>query len=466
MTQLFRPMALAAALSCCITLSGFMATARATVLTDAGAGHANAIPLDIAGVYGGYEKEFFFEGKANTYVADGAWKSDGKVKIKVKKADQPYKTRLLVRAPTDPAKFNGTVVVEWFNVSTGFDVEVDAIQGREELLSKGYAWVGVSAQSVGVSGLKRTKKDRYASLSIPSDTLSYDIFSDAARAVREQSDVLLGGLQAQRLIAVGQSQSAIRLTTYANAIQPVHQVFDGIFINSRAASGAGLDGMFGGPSPAYIRSDLSIPVFQVMTESDLPIWKAARQPDTNKLRTWEVAGASHADGYLLDLVNLVSARDLGYKPVKCNKPINYMPFHRVVKSVFRHLDRWIKDGTLPPKAPSPISVNVFGTVKDAYGNAKGGVRLPEIEAPLYTYGPSNSGSIFAGPPLINPIACALTGTQTALTAKQLQALYGSKSAYVAKYTAAATAAAQAGYISLADVVEGVTAASTAVVPLP
>ncbi len=460
MKHLIRPLAMA----CAVVFGSLHALAHAATLTPAGRGWANAIPFDLA-PYGGYEAEFFMDGKANTYAADGAWKSDGKVKIKVKKADQRYKTRLLVRAPVDPAKFNGTVVVEWFNVSTGFDVEVDAIQGREELLRQGYAWVGVSAQGAGLDGLNRTNKARYSSLSIPTDALSYDIFTDAARAVREQADVLLNGLQAQRVIAAGQSQSAIRLTTYANAIQPVAKAFDGIFINSRASVGAGLDSVLGGPSPAYIRSDLNVPVFQLMVETDLPFWKGARQADTPKLRTWEVAGASHIDKYLLDLVSDVGTRDLGYKPTKCNKPINDMPFHNVVKRVFRHLDRWITDGTLPPTAP-PITVSILGTTKDAYGNAKGGIRLPEIEAPLYNYDPTNSGNFADGPPMINPIVCLLAGSQTPLTTKQLQALYGTKSTYVTRYTQAANAAASAGYIFQQDADAGSAAAAAATITLP
>ena len=34
------------------------------------------------------------------------------------------KTRLLVRRPTDPAKFNGIAIVEWVNVTNGYDVEI------------------------------------------------------------------------------------------------------------------------------------------------------------------------------------------------------------------------------------------------------------------------------------------------------------------------------------------------------
>ena len=60
--------------------------------------------------------------------------------------------KLLVRRPADPAKFNGTVVVEWLNVSGQLELSPDYWFTRDELLRKGYAWVGVSAQSVGVNG--------------------------------------------------------------------------------------------------------------------------------------------------------------------------------------------------------------------------------------------------------------------------------------------------------------------------
>ena len=60
-----------------------------------------------------------------------------------------------------------------------------------------------------------------------------------------------------------------------------------------------------GPSPALIRTDLKVPVFQFETETDVlgvgsPGFSVSRQPDTTLLRTWEVAGTAHADQYLLD----------------------------------------------------------------------------------------------------------------------------------------------------------------------
>src|SRR5215469_862340 len=104
------------------------------------------------------------------------------------------------------------------------------------------------------------------------------------------------------------------MVTYVDAIQPLHRAFDGFLIHSRVGgsaplvtpAGAGLLALFMGPSPAHIRADLGVPVFQFETESDVlglapgtPPFSAAREPDTAKLRTWEVAGTAHADQYLL-----------------------------------------------------------------------------------------------------------------------------------------------------------------------
>ena len=47
---------------------------------------------------------------------------------------------------------------------------------------------------------------------------------------------------AERLIALGESQSAFFLVTYINAIDQAAQVFDGFFVHGRGATGADLGG--------------------------------------------------------------------------------------------------------------------------------------------------------------------------------------------------------------------------------
>ena len=98
------------------------------------------------------EEEFFFSGTANTYAISGLNTAT------VATSGNPYTTRLVVRRPVKPGKFNGTVIVEWYNVSNSYDQEVDWIQTYAHLMRSGYAWVGVSAQRAGVhsavTGLK------------------------------------------------------------------------------------------------------------------------------------------------------------------------------------------------------------------------------------------------------------------------------------------------------------------------
>src|SRR4029077_11741674 len=97
----------------------------------------------------------------------------------------------IVDTPDDPWKFNGTVLVEWMNVSAGADIPVDWTMAHNELIRRGYAYVGVTAQAVGVNNIKTTRPDRYGSLSHPGDSYSYDIFSQVGGLVRSQSKRLL-----------------------------------------------------------------------------------------------------------------------------------------------------------------------------------------------------------------------------------------------------------------------------------
>jgi hypothetical protein len=70
----------------------------------------------------GYEvEEFFLSGLATRYAVAGSLTSDG-VWGATPSGSAPYKTRAVVIRPRDPAAFNGTVLVEWLNVTSGQDV--------------------------------------------------------------------------------------------------------------------------------------------------------------------------------------------------------------------------------------------------------------------------------------------------------------------------------------------------------
>src|SRR5262249_39551495 len=131
-----------------------------------------------------------------------------------------------------------------------------------QMIRDGDAWVGVSAQAVGLNATKGSDPARYAALSHPGDSFSYDIYSQAGQAVRTNPTVL-GGLKPKRVLAVGESQSAGRLVTYLNAVAPTAKVYDGYLVHSRGAGGSALSqaplAVIASPSPTAIRDDLDVP---------------------------------------------------------------------------------------------------------------------------------------------------------------------------------------------------------------
>ena len=206
--------------------------------------------------YGYTEEEYFVSGDASSYAVDGTLTTDGRWNVTAADETAPYTTRVVVRRPADPDDFNGTLVVEGLNVSAGRDSDPDFGFLADVLLEDGYAYASVSAQKMGVepgglgieipnvppealAPLKTWDPERYADLSHPGDDFSYDIFSQAARTVAETGDgTPLGDLEVERVIAVGESQSAFRLTSYVDAVQPTNDLFDGFLIHSRGVAAA------------------------------------------------------------------------------------------------------------------------------------------------------------------------------------------------------------------------------------
>jgi hypothetical protein len=408
---------------------------------------ADPQPSDLA-ANGYVEQEFFASGTASAFKATAS-PSDGKWSI-TPTTSAAYKTRIVVRRPANPAKFNGTVVVEWLNVSV-----VESAPDWEflspMLMRDGYAWVGVSAQALGVQGgnpilgspgalrgsggLVAAEPARYGTLHHPGDKYALDIFAQIGQALRAPHPAALGGLHPKEILATGESQSAFYLTTFADAVQPRTDTFDGIFIHSRAGSGVGLSAST--PPDLRIRTDLKVPVFMFETQTDVTLlgYAAAQQPNTDRIRTWEVAGTSHADAYLLGA---------GASVLGCTTPVNDGPQHTVVQAAFTAFDRWIVHGT-PPPSPPPFRLS--GThpatlALDGHGNVIGGVRTPAVDVPVSTL----SGAPAKG---ANEI-CSFFGSTTPFSSSELVSLYGTKSHYLSLYKASLDKAIAKGFILSAD----------------
>ncbi len=411
------------------------------------------------------EDEYFLEGEATEFQpkpstslgSDGIWQV-------VPGAPQSYKTRILVRRPIDAKRFNGTVVVEWMQSSAGFDKDVNWNWQSPEFIRGGYAWVGVSAQRQGVDGSPPSDKNlfkdlvrwdpaRYGSLHIPSEGLAYDIFSQVGRVVgpnRPKSPVdAMDGLAVRKVLPIGDTFAADHLVTYYNAVQPLAGVFDGFFIGWRHISGAA-PLSDGSPLPPVVRfrTDISAPVFVVNTMAEAPPHSAARQPDSDRYRLWEIAGAAHTNAYWAPKMFAVMNRDFAMPIPACPRPFDAVPNQYVMNAAIHWLDRWVRGaGTPPTVAPLSVSGSPPTIDPDSFGNSAGGARLPEVLVPIARY---EAGG--------DPHCPGGSGFTSSFTPAQIKALYPTRAVYLSKYTDAANAAVKAGYLLPADAKDDIAAA--------
>lgn len=423
--------------------------------------------------FGYVEEEFFYEGTANTYTTPEFGKN-----AEVATAGVPYRSRLLVRRPATQARFNGVVIVEWVNVTNGYDTDVLWLYQKEFFLREGYAWIGVSAQNAGVTrepnGIKVWSPRRYGSLNldgagtVTGDLLGYDIYSQAAAAIRRVPAVL-GGLRPEMVVAAGQSQSAGRLGPYLNTVHARSPIYDAALLTV---------------NNSQIRPDLTIPVIKVLSETERATSRT--QPDTEKVRAWTVAGSTHSEQYSLLSRAAFLKRDLGLEAVDaCETPArSRVEIRYVYNAAVDALVRWVKTGVAAPKAPAlefdetaePVAAARGGGAgapggragragapgapapagdaaaggrgggrgqapaekpvkRDEFGNVLGGIRLAEIAVPVAR----ESAEL-----------CGLGGTHVPLDAAVVNRLYPTHADYVAKVTRASEAMVKAGFLLRAD----------------
>ena len=393
--------------------------------------NATANPLTSNGYI---EEEFFIEGTANRYTTPELETGD------IIDGGHPYKTRLIVRRPTSSERFNGTVVVEWLNVTGGRDLDIDWFQAGAYFVRTGYAWVGVSAQRVGVDYLREWSPARYGSLdvtvggTIERDALSYDLFAAVGKAARGSgSPSILHGLRPERVLAIGHSQSASRLATYLNNVHPRDPVFDAVMVHG----GGG-----------QIRDDQDVKIFKIMAETDMPRRARNRQPDTQTFRQWEVAGSSHVDIFFeYERERMDALRDgrllatAEPRAPGCDVPeFSRVPFRHVFHAAFDHMVRWVDDGTPPPMAP-PLTLAPEGSAtvfaRDDHGNVPGGIQLAAHGVPTATNTGMNQGEWRF---------CGLYGSHEPFDAATLANFYPTHKVYVDAVERVVNANLAAGYI--------------------
>jgi hypothetical protein len=94
---------------------------------------------------------------------------------------------------------------------------------------------------------------------------------------------------------------------------------------------------------------------------------------------------------------------------------------------------------LPPPPGRRMLVRGDAIVRDAFDNARGGLRLPELDLPVATYAPNNEVNVDAIPPILQPaipllnLFCVLSGSVFPFDEATLAELYPSGEQYAARY---------------------------------
>lgn len=401
---------------------------------------------EVVGGVAGIEEEWFFEGSATRYrLVDelAGYSPDGRWHARPA-GEAPFRTRMLVVRPGDPATFNGTVVVEWNNVSAG-EAFLAAHGGLDRLLRAGFAVAGVSAQRLGVEGapdgrglgrsLKQQDVERYGSLYHPGDEHSYDIFTQAGRLLgsdRPRQPDPLHGLAVRHVVALGISQSSARLGTYLNAVHPLVSLYDALLLVVYPNTPTALDPgdaletlpQTAGPNVYQLlewyryglRRDLATPAIVLNSESEASECHPNTQPDSEFLRWWEVPGTSH--------MGVVSSGDVS--PLTgLGTAVSFEP---AMRGAIHALHRWVSGGDPPPHQPRLLKEgDPPRFVRDEHGNAVGGIRWPDVEAPLATH---------AAERIEGDGSNLLRGTSTPFPLEKLRQLYPDRKAWQAQYRVA------------------------------
>lgn len=439
-------------------------------------------PIDIKKDYGYTEKEFFQSGKANVYDLG----SDERAVVS--SSGHSYATRLLVRYPSDPAKFSGRVFIDILNASSGVDLEDTWRRSWNHMMLSGDAYVGITSKSLTADALKKFDPTRYADINWKvdgknEDGLFWDMLSQLGTQLRKPgTGGILGSLKPQFVYLGGQSQSGFYMNTYLTAFTDRLEkagpdgkpLFDG-YLNLVGPGSMPLRSESGVPSvsvPKKLYQTTSVPQIVLMSEAEsrfagggggggFPVFppysrRADANSATDKFRFYEVAGAPHADptSPIIPInTEIAKAKADGTG----RAPKAYFTGHEepalqlddFVTGALENLHAWAAKGIPAPAAQSnwmwySITKDAKGNdvhdpLRDQLGNALGGLRSPLIDVPLYQY--LGTGKTAAGGTALD------WGSMIRFPDTTINVLYdGSCTKYLARFNAAADALLSGAYI--------------------
>ncbi|MGA4506714.1 alpha/beta hydrolase domain-containing protein [Propionibacteriaceae bacterium G1746] len=434
------------------------------------ADHAR-VPVDLA-ASGFVEQEFFLRGYANVYT-----KADGSLGIH--RSEVPYTNRILVRRPAAPNKASGTVFVDIYNASNGYDIEDMWRRLATNILANGHTYIGVTSKPVNVDALHQFDPERYGALSwydqpltdacdydfatsgawgeVPcTETgLAWDILTQVGNAVRDPQAgrQILGGIDVKSMFLIGQSQSSMYLNTYVNNFHnPVTEANGGQHVYDGYLSAAGnwversiRDGEFqretvsstGAVAGPATPVDIDVPWVVVDSEADRHVFtKQALLPREldDQTRVWQVPGTGHTFSWSSVVPHNNELVKAGRPPRVFPTQFTPYPMEPAMIAAGQALiDNHQKGKALP--ASKWFDRDAAGElVRDVNGNVTGGLRYGLMDLTLAEF------KGFATPGDMNGVA-------NPISAEQFRATWNNRSQYLAQQRAYDNKLRQAGYLT-------------------
>ena len=323
------------------------------------------------------EEEFLVSGAATLY----NYAHDpptGPTDIVPVEEDVSYQTRMIVRRPASADDFEGTVVIEWWNSTAGFDTAPVWDVSAEYFAREGIVYVGVTNSTTSIDFLVGGCRlfgvlppscgSRYAMLSLPENGLANEMMSQIAHRLKSDASgaPLPADFEVEWVYHAGQSQQGGSVITYASAFHFFGN--DGYFIQQAATARpinfGPVCGRAGVPpfpactprlqgADALVRTDLPVPVVHATSETDIEVLfgTVGRQADTPSFRYYEVAGGSHLTVH--EGVEVLPAGLLGPNALLledlCQFPINSTAdgpvfLSYVFNALWENLDRQVRSG--------------------------------------------------------------------------------------------------------------------------
>lgn len=369
----------------------------------------------------------------------------------------PYAVPVTLVLPARAEDHNGFAVVDIINTITigkpqfvigGAPLPLARMHMSDEFLfGRGNAYVGVIWDKAAVEALKN------GTIVAPAD--GYTIIKDAAALAREPGKYLPADAGAapssDKVIAYGYSQTGAVLRGWYvdhHNTQDGAVVFDGGLVAGASGGCQGLQTEWKICEGAITDGGK---IISLSTESDAEWGGYFERGEADDYRFLEIAGVSHIPAPIADF------RAHGMPEQ------NIVDFGPAFRAALANLQEWLDGKDPPPSASMELAatptreVDGMGlrpAVRDADGNAKGGLRLPHMPTVLAdgtkAGGPLGQYTGLAWNYEKSNIFFVISGAFAPFPPDKIKALYPTHETYVAAVTAAARDLATKRYILAED----------------